>query len=319
VKRFKILWFIPLLLLANLSHGEVVDRIVAIVNDEVITLSDLNGAFEPYRKRIVETYRGQAKEGLMAEARMSFLNRLIDTILIDQEAKKNGISIKEEEVMAAINDIMAQKKLSLEDAMRELATQGISYEAYKKEIREQLIKMRLVRREIKSKIMVTEGEIGEYYRKHREDYEGKEAVRIRQIFLAFPVRADAEAKDKLRKDAENLVARLKAGESFEILASSYSQGPTAGGGDLGFIEKGMVHPEVEAVAFRLAIGAVSGVIPSRAGFHIIQVVDRRGGGLQAIEAVREEIQMRIEDEKMGKKFEEWMGQLRKRSHIEIKL
>jgi peptidyl-prolyl cis-trans isomerase SurA len=318
VKRFKGWCVVAMLLMANLSYAEVVDRIVAVVNDEIITLSDLNNVFDPYRKKIEEAYRGEERDSIITESRMALLNKLIDAALIDQEAKRNKISVGEEELMTTIKDILARRNVSLEDFMKGLSAEGKSLETYKKDMREQMIRMQMIRKEIKSKVIVTDEEIGEYYRTHRTDYEGREAVRVKQIFLAFPKDADEATMEKLKKDADDIVIRLKNGEPFDALTAYYSQGPA--GGDLGFIEKGMMAlPEVEKAAFDMEVGRVSGVIQSRAGFHIIMVVDKKGGGLKSIEIVRGEIQSNIEEQKLAKKFEEWLDALRKKSHIEIKL
>ena len=317
MKKYKRWCVAALIFVGQPLYAEVVDRIVAVVNDEIITLSDLNGAFDPYRKRIEEAYRGPDKEQILSDSRKAFLNRLIDTSLIVQEAKKNGISAKDEEVMAAIKDILRQRNITLEDFSKGLATEGTTLATYKKDISEQMIRMRLIRREIKSKVMVTDEEIGEAYLKNRANYEGRAAVRIKQIFIAIPAGANTGTKEKIRKEAEEVERRLKRGDSFDLLAANYSLG-TADGGDLGFIEKGMALPEVETAAFGLKKGEVSGVIQSRTGFHIIMVVDRKGGGLKPIEEVREEIYNKIEEEKLEKKFAEWLDALRKKSYIEIK-
>ncbi len=312
-------WVAAFIVLVQPLSAEVVDRIVAVVNDEVITLSEFNRAFEPYRKKIEETYRGADKERLLSDSRKAFLARLVDASLIAQQAKKNGVSVKDEEIMATIKDILGQRHITLEDFSKELVEDGMSLDAYKKEVGEQMIRSRLIRREIKSRLMVTDAEIGEVYRQHREDYEGREAVRIKQIFFAVPPGADEGKKGELRKEGEEIVRRLKNGEPFDLLTANYSPGQAAAGGDLGFIEKGMILPEVEATAFALNKGEVSGLIQSRAGFHIIMVVDKKGGGLKPIEEVREEIQNKLEEQKLEKKFDEWLDALRKKSHIEVKL
>jgi parvulin-like peptidyl-prolyl isomerase len=319
VKKNIILWCLAVILAASSLQAESLDRIVAVVNEDIIILSELNAAFSPYRKRIEDTYKGAERDTALTESRQAFLNRLIDASLIEQEARKNGISVKDEEVTAAIKDMADRRNVALDDLAKELAKEGLSLNAYKKDVREQMVRMRLLRREIKSRLMVTDQEIGEYYRLHRSDYEGREAVRIQQILLALPKGAGGEAREKMRKAAEDISGRLKNGEPFELLAASISSGPVAGGGDLGFIERGMVLPEVEKAAFALDKGAVSGIIESPAGFHIIRALDKRGGGLKPIEEVREEIQGRIEEQKMMKKFDEWLAALRKKSLIEIKL
>lgn len=302
------------------AQAGVADRIVAVVNDEVITLSELNNAFEPYRERFTANYQGPDREKALGETKATLLNRMIDNLLMEQESRKTGITVRSEEVTDAIKDMQKQQKISPDEFRKTLQREGMTLDAYRKDIGDQLVRLKLIRRDIKSKVAVTDEEIGEYYRKHREDYDGKEAVRIRQILLLLPKEENPAAKEKLRADADAIHKRLLNGEPFELLSAKFSQGPAAAeGGDIGYIEKGMIHSEVEDAAFSLPLNQISGVIESPVGFHIIQVVDRRGAGLKAIENVREEIRDKIDREKMEKKFGEWLVELRKKSHIEIKL
>lgn len=301
-------------------QAEVADRIVAVVNDEVITLSELDSAFEPYQAKIEASYRGTGRDNALSDAKMGLLNRMIDNMLMEQQARKAGIVIRDEEVAGAIRDLLERRKISREDMLKALEREGTTLEAYEKGIRDQLKRIRLIQREIKSKVAVSDEEIGEYYLKHREDYEGKDMVRLKQIFIALPKGIDAGGKEQRRAEAEAIRKRLKDGEPFDLLSARYSQGPAAAaGGDIGFIEKGMILPEVEEAAFSLPLHEISEVIESPVGFHIIQVIDRRGEGIKAIETVREEIRERIDQEKMEKKFAEWLQELRTKSHIEIKL
>jgi len=302
------------------AHAEITDRIIAIVNGDVITLTELNTAYEPYRKKIEESYRGPDKEKVIADSRLMMLHKMIENILIDQEAKKTGLIVKDEEVMETINTMLARRKYTMEDLLNNLAKDNITFEAHKKEVKEHLLRMKLVRYELKSKIMITEEEIGEYYRQNRENYEGKEAVRLKQILLIIPRGADEKVKTTLRAEADAILARLQKGESFDVLASQYSQGPAAAaGGDIGFVEKGSMQPVVDSAAFSLKKDEVSGVIESPIGFHIIKVIDKRGAGIKPIESVREEIKAKIEEDKWDKKYLEWVKELRKKSVIEIKL
>jgi len=319
-KLFLILWGV--ILLCAPVGAEVVDRIIAVVNDDIITLYEFNAAFEPYLKNIENTYKGNDKETVIKQTRSAFLQRLIDNILIEQEGKKSGtgIIIKDEEVMDVIRDIMSKQKMSMQDFLKNLAKEGNSLDSVKKEIRTQMMRARLLRREIKSKVIVTDEEIGEYYNKNRQDYEGKETVRIKQLLLLIPPKAESNAITQVRTGAMQLHKRVMAGESFDLLIVKYSQGPAAAqGGDVGFVGRGTIIPEVEKVAFSLPVGQISEVIESSVGFHIIQVVDKKGAGLKPITAVREEIKTKIEDEKLDKKFEEWIASIRAKAHIEVKL
>jgi peptidyl-prolyl cis-trans isomerase SurA len=298
------------------------DRIVAVVNNEIITLSELNVAFEPYQEKIEKTFQGQDREKAQAkdDNKLMLLNRMIDNLLMEQESGKTGITVRKEEVEEAIKDVQKRKNLSSEEFRKALEREGLNLDTLRKDMRNQMMRMRLVQRDLKSRVAVTDEEVGDYYRKHREDYEGKESVRVRQILLVLPKGEDPTAKEKLRAGAEQIRARLLAGEPFEQLSARYSQGPAAAeGGDIGYIEKGVILHEVEEVAFSLPVNQISPVIESSVGFHIIQVVDRRGAGLKAIESVRDEIREKIEQEKLEKKYGDWIEELRKKSHIEIKL
>jgi parvulin-like peptidyl-prolyl isomerase len=306
--------------LSAAAQAAVADRIVAVVNNEVITLTELNKAFEPYRERLEASSQGPDRERTRAEGKTALLNRMIDDLLIEQESRKSGIAVRDEEVTDAIMSMQKQRKISPDEFRKALEREKITPEDYRKDIRDQIMRMKLIRRDIKSRVAVTDEEIGEYYRSHREDYEGKESVRIKQILLVLPKEEAPVVKEKLRSDAEAIQKRLMNGEPFEPLSAKYSQGPeAASGGDIGYIEKGVIIPEVEDAAFSLPLNQISGVIESPIGFHIIQVVDRRGAGLKAMESVRDEIREKIDRKKMEKMYEEWMEELRKRSHIEIKL
>ena len=316
-----VLVLLGLMLLCAPVRAEVVDKIIAVVNDEIITLYEFNEAFEPYRKNIENTYKGDDKEAVIKQTREAFLQRLIDNILIEQEAKKSGagIIVKDEEIMDVIQDMLNKQKLSMQDFLKNLAKDGKSIEYVKKEMRGQMMRARLLRREVKSKILVSDEEIGDYYNKNRQDYEGKETVRIKQLLLLLPPNATKAVIAKVKNEALQLHKRIMEGESFDSLIVKYSQGPAAAqGGDVGFVGRGTIIPEVDVVAFSLPVGQVSEVIESSVGFHIIQVVDKKGAGLKPLAAVLEEIKTKIEDEKLDKKYDEWIASVRAKSHIEVK-
>jgi len=315
------------ILLIGLACGavaaEVTDRIIAVVNDEVITLAELNRGFEPYAQNIEANYKGNDKEATLQQNKKVFLQRLIDQLLIEQQAKKAGAgftAVSDEEVMNVVRDMLAKNNLSMENYVKKLAAEGNSLEAVKKEIRGQMLRMRLLRREVQSKIVITDEEIGDFYDKHRQDYEGAEAVRIKQILLPVAAGADNKTRESVKAQARQLRENISKGEPFEILAAQYSKGPAAAqGGDIGFVERGVMVPEVEKAAFSLPAGQVSEVIETEMGFHIIAVVDKRGAGLKPLPMVRNEIKAKIEDEKVAKKYDEWMEDLRKKSFIDVRL
>jgi parvulin-like peptidyl-prolyl isomerase len=221
--------------------------------------------------------------------------------------------------MEVLRDSLSRQNISMEDFVKKSEGEGKSLEAIKNEVRGQMMRSRLMRREIKSKIMISDQEIGGYYNQHRDEYEGKEAVRIMQILLMIPKDADEVTKAGIRNEAQQILKRARSGEPFDQLAMKYSQGPEAQqGGDIGFIEKGVTIPEVEKAAFSLPLEQISNVIESGIGFHIIKVIDKKGAGFKRLETVREEIKTKLEDEKLEKKYLEWISAVRKKSYIEIR-
>jgi len=296
------------------------DRIVAVVNNDVITLSDLNASFQPVMNRIRRIPGEEQRGKIVQQARMAVLNQLIDDLLLKQEAAKQKIVITDEDVDKALQDLLKDKDISLEKFRETLDKEGATLDEYRNEIRRTRVSGRLIEKNIKFKVAVGEKEIGEYYAKQRDEYEGKEATRIQQILLVKPKVCDNSTREALRARAETILKKVKDGESFDLLVGTHSQGPAAdSGGDLGFVEKGMMFPEVDEAAFRLKMGEVSDVIESPVGFHIIKIIGKRGAGIKPIEEVREEIIEKIGNEKMKKKFEEWLKELREKSLIEIRL
>jgi parvulin-like peptidyl-prolyl isomerase len=311
-----------LMFLSVVVSAEVVDRIVAVVNEEIVTLSEFNAAFEPYARHIKESYKGPDIEKAMEQNKRMFLLRYVDNILIEQEAKKSHspIVVKDEEVMSALKDILSKRQTNMDDFVKSLAKEGKTLEMVKKEIKSQMVRMRLLRREVQSKIIVSDEEIGEYYNQHREDYEGKEAVHIKEIFLKYPPKANKAARAQVKNEAVNLRKRIEKGEAFELIAAKYSQGAAASqGGDIGFVERGVVLPELESVIFNIPVGKVSAPIETDAGVYIVAVVDKRGAGLKQLDVVRREIKAKLEEQKLEKKYDEWISSVRSKSYIDIRL
>ncbi|MBN1665187.1 MAG: peptidylprolyl isomerase [Deltaproteobacteria bacterium] len=306
--------------MVSLVQAAQTDGIAAVVNNEIITLYELNEAFAPIQKKIDANYKGDNKAKLVSDTKEALLNRMIEGSLIEQETKKSGIVIKDEEVAEAINNILANRQITKDELAKLLEKDGMTLEAYTKDMKMQIGRMKLVRREINAKVSVADDEIGAYYSAHRDLFEGKEAVRIWQILLSFPTGAGAQGKADLKAEAEAVVKQLKSGERFEVLASKYAGGSAAAaGGDLGFIERGLILPEVEEVAFQLPLEEISPVIESSVGFHIIKITDKRGAGVKSMESVRHEIREKILEEKAEKRYGGWIQELRKKSHIEIRI
>jgi len=305
-------WTVP-------AHAEIVDGIAAVVNGDVITYYELNKMLRTYVEALPQELGAQERENAIREAKAGLLDKLIDESILTQEATKSGIAVKDEEINAMVQDTLRDSKLTLERFKEELQKTGSSYDDYRRTLKEHLMKMRLASREINSKMIISDDEIGEYYAKNRDIYEGKETVKIRQILFPVSEKAAQALRDKIQESAETLVSRLKSGQSFEeIMQDSRTMGAEVGA-DLGYIEKGVMMPEVDQVAFKLKPGEFSPVIASSAGYQIIQVIDKRGAGIKPLKRVREEIQNEISRQKSNQKIQEWIKDLRKKSYVSINI
>ncbi len=304
---------------AATSWGEVVDRVIAVVNDDVITQYELESTVELVLKRYEQSIRPEEREKITAEARKALLDRMIEDLILRQEARRLGITVREEELNAAIQESLAKRNVSMDNLREILIKEGTDYERYREATRSDMIKQRILQREIRPRVTVTNEDIGAYYQEHRDEYEGKLRVRLLMITLPFPAGSDEAQKELQRAKAESILKRIQAGEYFEALANENSQGQERSGGDIGYVEKGSMNPIIEEVAFNLKPGEVSGVIETPQGFYLIKALDKRGGGNLSLKATRAEVDERIFSEKMGKAYTEWLAEKRQKAHIEIRL
>jgi len=317
--RFLALSVLLLIAATTPSWGEIVDRVIAVVNDDVITQYELENTVELILKRYGQDIPPGERDRIAAEARKALLDRLIADLLLRQEAKRLGITVRDEEVNLTIQESLNRRKMSIEDLQQALIKEGSSYEKYRESTRNDLIKMRIMQREIRPRVSVTNDEIGAFYKEHRDEYEGKLRVRLLMIALPVPNNSSPAVKEEQRIKAQTVLQRIRAGEPFEALANEFATGPARTGGDIGYVEKGSMSPAIEEVAFGLKPGEISDVIETPQGFYIIRALDRRGGGSLTVKATREDVEERIYREKMEKKFAEWMVEKRQKAHIEIRL
>jgi peptidyl-prolyl cis-trans isomerase SurA len=308
-----------LLITASTSWGEIVDRVVAVVNDDVITQYELDSTVELILKRNEQSIRPEDRERITAEARKAVLDRLIEDLILRQEARRLGIVVREEELTATIQQALAKRNLSIDTLQEALIKDGTNYEKYREATRSDMIKSRILQREIRPRVSVTNEEIGAFYQEHRDEYEGKLRVRLLMIALPVPTGSDEAAQAAQRTKAESILKRIRAGEYFEALANENSMGQGRSGGDIGYVEKGSMNPIIEEVAFNLKPGEVSGVIETPQGFYIIRALDKRGGGNLSLKATRAEIEEQLFIEKIEKKYMEWLAEKRQKAHIEIRL
>jgi len=302
------------------AHGaEIVDRIVAVVNDDIITLFELNRSMKPYEDKIYALgYPEEKERKMLFKVREGVLSQLIDKKIEDQQIKRSKINISEEQIDQTIERIKGQTLFTDEDLRHALAKDGLTMEAYRENIKEEILRTKLVNLEVKSKIVITEEDIAAYYEKHLDTYGGKQKYHLRNILITIPTFADESKKLEIRGKLDDILKELNAGKSFETLARDYSESSTAPeGGDLGLFELDSLSPQLQKTIKGMKPGEVTPVLETDQGYQIffLQEILKTSG--KSLKEVSPEIQRILFEENADKKYQEWIEGLRKQSVIKI--
>ncbi len=279
VRFFLLSLLLPLLFsftpASAIGEDGLMDRIVAIVNDDVVLQSELQQEVSAIRSKLAQAGAPDLPED---ELEKQALERLIVHKLQMAEAKKLGISIDDETLLKAMNNIAKQNGLTLEELATALQEQGISMDEYRKELRDEITLQRLRNREVISRIQITKAEVDNYLAHAAENPGGRDAYHLRHILIATPDGASSEDISKARKQAEEIMRRLQQGEDFAALATRYSAGrQSLDGGDLGWLEAGQVPSLFMGELAKMERGDVRGPFHAASGFHIIKLEDYKGG------------------------------------------
>ncbi len=303
------------------AEGAVVDRVVAVVNNEIITLSELRTADSQATSPLFEQL-GIANATPGEKKRLQgTLRFLIERKLQLQAASRRGITVGEDELQQALEEIKIRNGIASDNALqRLLAEEDLTLQDYLKEIKEQILILKLVNREIRSNVVLQEHELSTYYRRHAEEFQGPEQVSIGQILLTVPANATPAMIEEIRRRAMELHAELSSGASFQELARAHSQGPDAAdGGRLGWFKEGELMEVVDQAVFSLQVGEITMPVRTPIGFHIFKLFDRTGKGPLPFEAVRNRVEERLFLEKVEWAYRSWLKRLRDQAYVEVRM
>jgi peptidyl-prolyl cis-trans isomerase SurA len=278
----------------------MLDRVVAIVNNEAITWSELYKAMEAEVKKRFGTVSADQKMAVMRNNESIFLEGMIDKSLLLQEARKKGLSVKPKEVTMAIRSITQEHFASEEELINTVREEGFTYDEYRTKILEQILTNRVMQQEVMEKIKVSEKDISSYLKEN--GLQTRTQYRIRQIFIGAS-EEQVSAEDKI----EEVKNRLTSGEDFGELAMIYSEGPAREqGGSLGYVNPEQLSKDFGDAIRGMSPGDVT-VIKGGGGLHLIK--------LEEIRDVQEALKEALFDDRYGK----WLKELRDSAYIEIKL
>lgn len=301
------------------AAAEVLDRIVAVVNEDIILLSELNERMAPYRQRIrQQNFDAEQERQTIFQVREEMLHRLVDEKLTDQEVQRNDIQISGEEIDKTIERIKEANAFTDESLRSYLDDEELTMDQYRETIENQILRTRLVNIQVKSKIVITNEEIQAYYDSHPELYGGKLRYHLRNILIRVPAYSTEEEKNTIRERMQQLRSRIDEGEDFSDLARIYSKGPTASdGGNIGEFEESTLSPQIRDALKGLNPGDTTAVIDTDQGFQLFYVEAVHQSEGVPLESVQEEIHEKLFNEVVDKKFLSWLEDLRNRSHIKI--
>jgi peptidyl-prolyl cis-trans isomerase SurA len=315
-KIFTVITLLALLAMQPISSSaQQIDGIAATVNDEVITTLEVDREYLQMQKDLERAPAGE-KPPVKSDA----LNRLVDKKLIDQKIRELDIKVPDDEVRAAIEDVKKQNSLSQEALVQALAGQGLTFDQYKNQLKEQLERVRMMGQEVRSKVQVGEREIRDYYDANRAKYGVEELFHARHIFFKVDKKAGAEELARTEALANSVLKEAVAGKDFAQLAKKYSTDPAAAkdGGDLGTFRKADMLPEIGETVASMKPGQVSPLVLSPAGLHIIKLEEKSISAGKSFDEVKTTIEDLLYKKKTDDRFAQWVKDLRTSAVIEIR-
>jgi peptidyl-prolyl cis-trans isomerase SurA len=318
---------------SNTSEDTVVEEIVARVNNNIITRADLRKA----REQLYGEAQGQqdkaAAEQQAREHEKDLLRDLIDQQLLLQKAQDLGISA-DTDLVKRLDDLRKQMHAdSMEDLEKAAQAQGISFEDFKQNMKNNILTQRVIGQEVGGHITVSNQEIQQYYDQHKAEMERPEQVRLSEILIstqksdavktdkgeALPSTPSDDAVAQAQAKANQVYEMLQKGGNFDDLAKKYSNGPTSTlGGDLEYFKRGTLSKDLEGQVFDLQAGQYTKPIRTNQGFVILKVTEHQTAGVPPLKDVETQIQEQIYVTKMQPALRDYLTKLREQAYIDIK-
>jgi foldase protein PrsA len=305
MKRILTITFTAFLIASSISFArDQVDRVILVVNDQIVTLS--------------EFLQEAKKSGIDLEEagnEYKFLEQIIDKTIVEQEAHQAGITVTDEELDFTLKELKTRYKLNEKEMENALKKQNISEESFREQWRFQIITRKLMESKVKGNVAVTDQEIKEYYQQTYGDYEeGVSEIRIAHILILN------DSPDALQK-ATKIAGEAKAGEDFPTLAKEYSQDTMSSqnGGDLGYFKKGDLVESLEFAVQDVQINEVVGPVESPGGYHIIKVLDKKDSKIGIPQSYSNEIRNTLYSQKAEEMLKNYLTSIKETAYIERKL
>jgi len=311
--RKPLLIALSVLILAATASPEIIERVVAKVNGDIVTLSE----FVARQAAAVQASRVAAErvERYLRENNARILQEAIDELLLTQRASELGLRLRPEYLQEMIESIKKENGIESDDALREqLSREGMTIDDLKRNIERSVLRRQVLGRELEARAGVSETEARSDYEARLAEYTQPARMRLQEILVASAAGRDALAV------AGQLLARARAGEDFAALAREHSDAPTReAGGDLGTLNQGELNPVIESELAALGPGDVSEPLATPEGYRIFRVVERTEGSVTPFDQVRDEILRRLAQQRYAQEYETYIEGLRKSATIDVRV
>ena len=309
-----------------LSADAVVEEIIARINNQIVTRAEYLRSKETLKQEAQQQDPSNA-EKIIAERDKDVLRDLIDQQLLLEKGKDLGITA-DTEVIKRLDEMRKEMHMdSMEDLEKAATSQGISYEDFKQNLKNQIITQQVISKEVGSRMNVSKDELQQFYDDHKSQLEQPEQIRLSELLIS----TDKDKKDKnppadetqlvaaAQAKADDLLAQLRKGASFEDLAKKNSDGPTAAqGGDLGYFKRATLAKELEEKTFAMKPGDVSDVIRTKQGFVILKVAEHQQAGVPPLSQIEGKVQDALYMQKLQPALRAYLQKLREEAFIDIK-
>jgi peptidyl-prolyl cis-trans isomerase SurA len=313
------IWIVGFAGVAPAGDGEIVERIVAIVNDDIITYLEVQEEMSPYEAQIKAVgYDPEKEQQMLYRVRSDIVDKLVEEKITEQEIKRYKITVSDEDIDKDIEQIKKSKLWTDEDFREALEKEGMTIESYREELKKQSLRARLLNTAVRSNVVITKEDIAAYYANNIEKYQGELTYHLRNIIMRVLENADTDGKQAVLVRMENVHAELEKGAPFESLARQYSESVLAkNGGDLGILAYKNFSPQLKEALDGLSKGEYTAVLDTDQGYQIFYIENILKENETSLEEVYSQIEDTLFKELTEKAFKEWFEALREASHIKI--
>lgn len=302
------------------TNENLLDKVAAVVNDEIILYSDLMARYVPISQNLNRIADSRERQRQKARLKADLLSELVNEELVIQAAGDSHISVESREIQAAIDDIKKQNNLDDNQLAEALRGQGMSMARYRKDLKRQIIRMRTINIIVRPKVKVSDEDVKARYVEMNKDSDLLSRVKLQHILIAIPPDSDETVIAAAQEKAKMILAKVKKNEPFAELASEFSDDPStkADSGDLGWIERGTMSAEWEDAIFNMKKGESKGPIKGPNGLHVFKVTEVEKSTKKTFESSKAEIQSKLQQARMEKQTKNWLENLREKAHVDIK-